>query len=148
MSPFHNPSHRVGSAHAKDSSGIGGRRLLPRDESRKRSCARFSRPGRLPRILSVILPGLPAPPDANLVPRPANWLEWVNQPQSQEEVDAIRNSIARGTPLGQEQWTREIADTLDLQSTLRPRGRPTKRGHSTFPFCAQESCTYLTSCSE
>ncbi len=65
---------------------------------------------------------------AGPVPRPANWLEWVNQPQSQEEVDAIRRSIARGSPLGEELWTKHIAETLSLQSTLRPRGRPTKKG--------------------
>ena len=64
---------------------------------------------------------------AGPVPRPANWLDWVNQPQSQEEVDAIRRSIDRGAPLGHEQWTKEIAQTLSLQSTLRPRGRPGKR---------------------
>jgi len=65
---------------------------------------------------------------AGPVSRPANWLEWVNQPQSQEEVDAIRHSIDRGSPLGQEQWTQQIAETLGLQSTLRPRGRPKKKG--------------------
>jgi putative transposase len=64
---------------------------------------------------------------AGPVSRPENWLEWVNQPQSQEEIDAIRHSIARGTPLGQDLWTRQIAETLSLQSTLRPRGRPEKR---------------------
>jgi putative transposase len=68
------------------------------------------------------------------IPRPENWLEWVNQPQSQEELDAIRTSIDRGSPLGQEQWTRQIAEELGLQSTLRSRGRPVKRGHSTFPL--------------
>jgi hypothetical protein len=30
------------------------------------------------------------------IPRPANWLEYVNQPQTDSEVEAIRRSIQRG----------------------------------------------------
>ena len=60
------------------------------------------------------------------IPRPENWLEWVNQPQSDEELAALRRSVNRGTPLGSEDWSRRIADQLGLEYTLRPRGRPRK----------------------
>jgi len=69
---------------------------------------------------------------AGPVPRPAprgepeNWLDWVNQPQSEEELAALRRSANRGTPPGSEDWSRRIAEQLGLESTLRPRGRPRK----------------------
>jgi putative transposase len=71
-----------------------------------------------------LAPSPPAYLDPGPVPRPQDWLEWVHQPQSQEELDAIRLSIARGRPWGQEPWVRQIASQLDLESSLRSRGRP------------------------
>ena len=58
--------------------------------------------------------------------RPDDWLEYVNQPQSEAEVQAIRNCIRRGSPLGSEQWVQDAAKRLGLESTLRPVGRPRK----------------------
>jgi putative transposase len=60
------------------------------------------------------------------VPRPRNWTALVNRPQSEADLAAVRRAIARGNPLGDEKWTRRTAAKLDLQSTLRPRGRPKK----------------------
>jgi putative transposase len=42
------------------------------------------------------------------VPRPANWLEFVNEPQSETEVSRIRKCVARGTPRGETAWAAEI----------------------------------------
>jgi putative transposase len=53
-----------------------------------------------------------------------DWLRHVNQPQSEAEELALRACIARGKPFGSERWTTKIARQLNLQSTLRPRGRP------------------------
>lgn len=55
---------------------------------------------------------------------PRNWLDLVNQPQTEAEVDAIRRSILRGCPFGNGAWVQRTAASLDLESTLRPRGRP------------------------
>lgn len=55
-----------------------------------------------------------------------NWLRHVNQPQSEAEELALRACIARGKPFGSKQWTTKVARQLNLQSTLRPRGRPRK----------------------
>lgn len=46
------------------------------------------------------------------------------QPKSQ--LEQIRQSVRRGQPYGSGTWTQRTATELDLQSTLRPRGRPRK----------------------
>ncbi len=61
------------------------------------------------------------------VDRPSDWLRLVNRPQSPQEEDAIRTSIARGRPLGKLIWQKRTAAKLGLELTLRPRGRPRKR---------------------
>ena len=60
------------------------------------------------------------------LPRPANWIELVNQPQTESELTALRNCVNRGTPLGQQGWIESMASRLGLVSTLRRRGRPKK----------------------
>ena len=64
--------------------------------------------------------------DAGPVPRPRNWLDWVNRPLTEGELAAVRHSIARGTPLGSPRWQRRTARSLGLESSLNPRGRPRK----------------------
>jgi putative transposase len=61
------------------------------------------------------------------VPRKANWVEYVNAPQSEAEVAAVRYSVQRGSPFGDESWSDKTVRRLALESTLRPRGRPKKR---------------------
>ncbi len=56
--------------------------------------------------------------------RPADWLTWVNQPQTAGELEALRASVARGRPFGTAAWVERSAQRLGLQATLRPRGRP------------------------
>src|SRR5882757_8901630 len=58
------------------------------------------------------------------VDRPRNWLAYVNRPQTEAEVEALRRCIKRGTPFGGDAWVKRSARRLDLQSALRPRGRP------------------------
>jgi putative transposase len=59
-------------------------------------------------------------------PLPRQWITHVNKPQTESEVKAIRECIRRGSPFGDERWTRRSVIRLGLQSTLRPRGRPRK----------------------
>ncbi len=59
---------------------------------------------------------------------PSEWLRLVNQPQSDEELAALRRSAARGRPYGQPAWVQRTALGLGLLSTLRPRGRPRRQG--------------------
>jgi putative transposase len=58
------------------------------------------------------------------VPRPRNWPQLISRPQTEAELAALRKSVQRGTPFGEQEWTEETAKRLGLQSTLRPRGRP------------------------
>jgi putative transposase len=60
------------------------------------------------------------------VDQPADWLAWVNQPQTAAEVDAVRASVRCGRPFGDESWQRRAATELGLMHTLRPPGRPRK----------------------
>jgi putative transposase len=65
--------------------------------------------------------------------RPLYWLDWVNAPQTEEELAAIRCSIERGRPFGERAWVDQMAKELGLEASLRAPGRPRKRGHSEFP---------------
>lgn len=51
------------------------------------------------------------------VPCPRNWVALVNAVQTESE---------RGAPFGEERWSKRVAERLGLESSLRPRGRPTK----------------------
>ena len=58
------------------------------------------------------------------MPRLPGWVGRVNEPLSQEELEAVRWRVRRGSPMGDPGWVESIARRLDLESTLRPRGRP------------------------
>ena len=60
------------------------------------------------------------------VPRPRTWIDQVNRPQTEAELDAVRVSIQRGRPFGDPAWQKRTAKRLGLESTFRPRGRPRK----------------------
>jgi len=59
----------------------------------------------------------------------------VNQPETEEELKALRRCVNRGSPLGSETWTTRTVQKLGLLSTLRPRGRP-----DTFSFLIEVIC--------
>lgn len=61
--------------------------------------------------------------------RPRNWLEFVDQPHTQPETEALRRCTYKNTPFGSDTWVRSTAEQLGLNSSLRAKGRP-KRGHS------------------
>ena len=63
--------------------------------------------------------------------RSPDWGQFVQEPQTDQELKALRRSATRGTPFGSPNWTRRIVARLGLEATLRPRGRP-KRGQSPF----------------
>ena len=59
------------------------------------------------------------------VPRPADWLEHVNRPQTASELEAFRRLVQVGEPFGAGEWqARALADMGRLGG--RPRGRPWK----------------------
>jgi len=64
------------------------------------------------------------------VPYPQDWCAFVNAPQTDAEVDAIRRCVVRGQPYGGEQWVHQTATQLGLGSTLRAPHRPRKAARS------------------
>ena len=58
------------------------------------------------------------------VTRPRQWVNWTNEPQTDEELEAVRQCVQRGRPYGKEFWVQRTTNRLNLESTLRPRGRP------------------------
>ena len=55
------------------------------------------------------------------------WRSYVNSVQTEGEAAAIRRSVRRGSPFGDDRWSERTAGRLGLESSLRPRGRPRKR---------------------
>jgi putative transposase len=62
------------------------------------------------------------------VPLLEDWEAWVNQPQTEGELAAVRQAVVRGSPFGSPSWQERTARRLGLEFTLRPRGRPKKKG--------------------
>jgi putative transposase len=60
------------------------------------------------------------------VPCPANWIEHVNQPHSETELEAVRRAIRRGAPFGSDDWRAEGARLSGVNPEFRERGRPPK----------------------
>lgn len=60
------------------------------------------------------------------IPRPPDWIELVNQPQTGSELELLRASARQQTPLGTDEWVAEVATSLGLTHGLRGRGRPRK----------------------
>ncbi len=58
------------------------------------------------------------------ISRLPNWVERVNQPLTEKELEAVRRCAHRGQPLGDASWAGSIAKRLKLESTLRAKGRP------------------------
>lgn len=58
--------------------------------------------------------------------RSPDWVDFVNAPQTDAELAAVRRSIQRGCPLGEAAWSQRAVRRLGLETTLRPRGRPRK----------------------
>jgi putative transposase len=58
------------------------------------------------------------------VSRGRNWLAYVAEPQTDVELLALRQCVNRGSPFGSERWQQRAIQTLGLESTIRPRGRP------------------------
>jgi putative transposase len=65
-----------------------------------------------------------------LSPRPQvrarKWAEKVHLPLEQATLERIRQSNERGLPYGDPAWVERLAERLDLDLTIRPRGRPRK----------------------
>lgn len=64
---------------------------------------------------------------------PGNWADYVNIPQTDAEVEAIRACVNRQRPFGEASWVREKARDAGLDQSLIDVGRPRKRRSG--PIC-------------
>ena len=64
--------------------------------------------------------------DSAPVRRPTDWLQFVNEPQTDKEVERLRECTQRRRPFGAAPWQKVTAVNLGLEASLRPRGRPPK----------------------
>ena len=63
------------------------------------------------------------------VRRNSGWIGHVNAPQTEAELMALRRSVNRGSPYGDEAWSVTATRALGLESTTRPQGRPPAFGN-------------------
>jgi putative transposase len=54
------------------------------------------------------------------------WVDRVNQPLSAKETARVLKAIQKSQPFGDLDWVTSTAERLNLESTLRSRGRPRK----------------------
>jgi putative transposase len=66
------------------------------------------------------------------LPLPEGCLESVNRAEKESALVALRRSVVRGAPFGEEAWQQATAAALGLESALRGPGRP-KKGNSVHP---------------
>lgn len=64
--------------------------------------------------------------------RQRRWAQKVHRALEPERLAEIRRSVATGLPYGSQRWVERLSKRLDLDLTIRPRGRPrkTKGGNS------------------
>jgi len=65
--------------------------------------------------------------DPGPVPRPAGWLDHVQQPHTEAELSALRRSVERGSSYGSTGWVERTVEQLGLESSLHGPGRPCGR---------------------
>ncbi len=63
-----------------------------------------------------------------ILKEPENYLFFLNEPQTEQELAKIEHAIKKGSPYGNDHWTIRIAKKFNLQSKLRNVGRPKKDG--------------------
>ena len=61
--------------------------------------------------------------------RQRKWSAMVHRPLEEAALTAIRRSMATGLPYGDPGWVERLAKKLDLDLTIRPRGRPKKQAN-------------------
>lgn len=61
------------------------------------------------------------------VPRPSNWMTYVNEGIGTDELAELRLSVQRSRPYGSPIWVDRMIEEHDLEWTRNPQGRPRKR---------------------
>jgi putative transposase len=56
------------------------------------------------------------------IPRPENWVEYVNTPENEAELEDLRRMLRKNLPIGTKEWQAAVAPFIG--ASLRERGRP------------------------
>ncbi len=99
-------------------------RIVARAEDYPWSSYRAHGLGEANAVLDRLIPYEQLSPYAGV--RARKWAEKVHQPLPKSTLASIRRSNATGLPYGSPAWVERLAKKLDLDLTLRPRGRPRK----------------------
>jgi putative transposase len=57
---------------------------------------------------------------------PENWTRYVDTPWTSKTLEDVRQCVNRQAPFGANGWRTEISRKFNLESTIRPKGRPKK----------------------
>jgi putative transposase len=60
------------------------------------------------------------------VPEPRNWIEFLESPQTEAELQALRESVRRDRPFGDAEWQSRVLQEMN-RLAKRPAGRPRRR---------------------
>ncbi len=60
------------------------------------------------------------------IPMLSDYAIVLQEPQSEDELNALRRSVTRGSPFGSPGWTDRTVTAHGLRTTVKPRGRPNK----------------------
>jgi putative transposase len=64
--------------------------------------------------------------------RQRKWAGKVHTPFAEAQLAAIRRASLTGLPFGDAAWVQRLSGRLDLDLTIRPRGRPRKAANANF----------------
>jgi putative transposase len=62
--------------------------------------------------------------------RQRKWAQKVHTPIDGKRLAALRRSVATGLPYGERTWVERLAKRLELDLTIRARGRPKQTNRS------------------
>jgi putative transposase len=66
------------------------------------------------------------------IEEPKNYLEYLKTPEREDELEALRRSVNKGQPFGDDVWIMDMVKKFDLQSTTREGGRPRQNQTTDF----------------
>lgn len=75
------------------------------------------------------------------LPRPREWLEYMNKLETEAELSALRPSTVRGAPFGKSDWLANATQKFGMECTLRNPDQP--KSQLTWPVPFDFSCPRL-----
>jgi putative transposase len=72
------------------------------------------------------------------VQQPDEWRDWVNQPEPEHTLEALRSSITRSVPWGTRDWQAEVTRSQGTEWPRRRAGRPRRDGTAPRPTLERE----------